>query len=442
MECKTSRPGNVRRSPIIDTRLIRRTRSSWVLFLTVLLTGSVLPDKASALQNGSCEREGAAHLDLAYSRWTSLFRAPAGSAEMKGQAEAILREAFAVEAISARILGAEWRRLHPRDRRRFTDALVRALSDYFFPYFEASESLPHLRPANEEWRRRGEAVDARYWLMGPGLREWFTLRLVEGEDGSCQILNIHKEGRSLLKSLGSRVEEALDDYSFPYMIAELGGYDTLVLEDFEDDEPGTLPVGWSWRDGDSDENKPYRVRREEGGQYLESTDRGESVILGIERPWNLNEFPYVSFRVRVNRIPEGADERDDKRVDSAAGIYFTLNKTFFGTIPESVKYVWSSTQPVGTAVQRDGIGRPWQVVFGTGEEGLGEWRTYVFDVRQAYIDTFGGRPPSRALGVGVLSDANSMRSEAFADYDDFLALRRAPPGVTSGVLRIVPPVRR
>ena len=34
----------------------------------------------------------------------------------------------------------------------------------------------------------------------------------------------------------------------------------------------------------------------------------------------------------------GGDERDDKKVDSAAGIYFTLNKKFFGTIPESTTF--------------------------------------------------------------------------------------------------------
>ena len=33
----------------------------------------------------------------------------------------------------------------------------------------------------------------------------------------------------------------------------------------------------------------------------------------------------------------------------------------YGVIPVSVKYVWSSTLPVGSAVRREGIGRPWVV---------------------------------------------------------------------------------
>ena len=173
---------------------------------------------------------------------------------------------------------------------------------------------------------------------------------------------------------------------------------------------------------------------------LEATDEGESVILGQEIKWNLNEFPYISFRVRVHQIPEGGDERDNKKVDSAAGIYITYRKKFFGKIPESAKYVWSSTLPVGSAVRREGIGRPWQIVFGLGGDGLGEWRTYVFDLRQAYTDTFGGTAPSKSIGVGVLSDANSLKLKAYADYDDIRALRNAPPGVTSGVTEILSPI--
>ena len=136
----------------------------------------------------------------------------------------------------------------------------------------------------------------------------------------------------------------------------------------------------------------------------------------------------------------GGDERDDRKVDSAAGVYLTLNMKFFGKIPESVKYVWSSTLPVGAAVRRDGVGRPWQVVIGSGEDGIGEWRTYVFDLRQAYTDTFGGSPPSRTVGIGILSDANSLDSQAYADYDDIRALRSAPDGVSSGVGEIMPPL--
>ncbi len=390
----------------------------------------------------ACEDSAERRIDVTYARWAHLrsMGGDIGEDEFAQQAEELVREVFSLDGMSTRILGGRWRDLDEGRRNKFTQALVRSVRFTLVEYFESSDETPALRPAAEEMTVEGDVVEARYWLVKPYSSDWFTFRLAQDGAGSCGIVDIRKGDRSLLGPLKGQVKKLLDDYSFPYMIAELGRYDSVILADFEGDIVGELPKGWTWRNGDKDKNKPYRVKVEDGNRYLEATDEGESVILGHEIKWNLNEFPYISFRVRVNKIPEGGDERDNKKVDSAAGIYITYRKKFFGKIPESAKYVWSSTLPVGSAVRREGIGRPWQIVFGSGEEGLGEWRTYVFDLRQAYTDTFGGSAPSKSIGVGILSDANSLKLKAYADYDDILALREAPPGVTSGVFETLAPI--
>lgn len=390
----------------------------------------------------ACEDSAERRIDVTYARWARLrsLGGDIGKDEFAQQAEELVREVFSLDGMSTRILGGRWRDLDEGRRNKFTQALVRSVRFTLVEYFESSDETPALRPAAEEMTVEGDVVEARYWLVKPDSSDWFTFRLAQDGAGSCGIVDIRKGDRSLLGPLKGQVKKLLDDYSFPYMIAELGRYDSVILADFEGDIVGELPKGWTWRNGDKDKNKPYRVKVEDGNRYLEATDEGESVILGHEIKWNLNEFPYISFRVRVNKIPEGGDERDNKKVDSAAGIYITYRKKFFGKIPESAKYVWSSTLPVGSAVRREGIGRPWQIVFGSGEEGLGEWRTYVFDLRQAYTDTFGGSAPSKSIGVGILSDANSLKLKAYADYDDILALREAPPGVTSGVFETLAPI--
>lgn len=390
----------------------------------------------------ACEDSAERRIDVTYARWARLrsMGGDIGEDEFAQQVEELVREVFSLDGMSTRILGGRWRDLDEGRRNKFTQALVRSVRFTLVEYFESSDETPALRPAAEEMTVESDVVEARYWLVKPDSSDWFTFRLAHDGAGSCGIVDIRKGDRSLLGPLKGQVKKLLDDYSFPYMIAELGRYDSVILADFEGDIVGELPKGWTWRNGDKDKNKPYRVKVEDGNRYLEATDEGESVILGHEIKWNLNEFPYISFRVRVNKIPEGGDERDNKKVDSAAGIYITYRKKFFGKIPESAKYVWSSTLPVGSAVRREGIGRPWQIVFGSGEEGLGEWRTYVFDLRQAYTDTFGGSAPSKSIGVGILSDANSLKLKAYADYDDILALREAPPGVTSGVFETLAPI--
>lgn len=373
--------------------------------------------------------------------WRSLLagRSQLSATEFGDRSAELIDRTVAVGLIAEEIFGDEWDGMRAAHRTRFLSALRLSLRDGLVAFleYEFDGSIPALTPTGNGGDR--SAVD--YTLETPdGRVRELTLRLAGMGGDACGIVDIEYDGGELLSEYRDRVRDLVDDYSFSYMVAKLGNHDEMILDDFESSPLGRFPVGWGQRE--DDDEPPYRIREEDGNRYLEATDEGESVIIGLEEAWNLDEYPYISFRLRVNRIPEGADERDDDRVDSAAGVYVTIKKVAFGRIPESVKYVWSATLPVGAATRREGIGRPWQVVIGSGTEGLGEWRTYVFDLRDAYRKTFGGGPGSKPAGIGVLSDANDMESYAYADYDDFKALKRAPAGVTGGVEQRMRPLRR
>jgi len=387
-----------------------------------------------------CESDPAAHVEDAHGHLKELLgkRGSVSRKELHREVEAFIDEAFVLEKMGQRIYGdADWRRLGEHRRGRFVEALRRHLRVQLLDRFEgtAPGAVPDLRPAGSEPADNG-SLHLDYWIVEGGRTEPVNFRVHRGE-GTCGLVDVGQGDRTLSATIRDRVRNLTDQYFFGYMIGELGHYGYVVLEDFEDDAPEELPRGWGWKDDDDDKHKPYEVVREGDNQYLAARDEGQSVILGKEIKWNLEEYPYVSFRVRVHELPPGGDERYDDTVDSAAGLYFTYRKKMLGLIPESVKYVWSSTLPVGGAAKRSGVGRPWQVVFGSGEEGLGEWRTYVFDLREAYRDTFGGKPPSKPIGVGVLSDANSVGGKAYADYDEIRILKEAPPGTGSGVEEIL-----
>lgn len=208
----------------------------------------------------------------------------------------------------------------------------------------------------------------------------------------------------------------------------------LVLEDFEQSVLAGLPDGWVWKQKDNDKYKPYEIRVENDYRYLAAQDHGESVILGKKIKWDLQKYPFISFRWRVHQLPAGGDQRFSNTADSAAAIYIIYYKVL-GLLPRTIKYVWSSTQPVGAAFLREGIGRPWVVVAESSEDNLGEWRTYVFNARSAYRETFGKEPPRYAIGLALLSDANATKSRAVADYDDIRALSHADSN--SGIRQIL-----
>lgn len=388
----------------------------------------------------ACESTGETAESLV-GQWRGLLggRSSMTPREFADLAADLVGRTVAVGAIAEEIFRPDWGRMSSREQSEFQEVLQISLRDGLVSFLddEMRGAVPTLTPTGG--RDDGAAVE--YSLQTPdGRARRLTLYLAKVGGGACKIVDVEYRGDKLIEEYRDRVEDLIDDYSYPYMIAELGNRDELILDDFESSPLGQFPDGWEQREDDNE--PPYRIREQDGNRYLEATDEGESVIIGLETAWNLDEYPYISFRLRVNQIPEGADERDDERVDSAAGVYVTIKKVAFGRIPESVKYVWSSTLPVGAATRRNGIGRPWQVVIGSGHEGLGEWHTYVFDLRDAYRKTFGGNPGSKPAGIGVLSDANSMKAQAFADYDDFKLLRHAPEGTDGGVVQRLRPRRR
>jgi len=385
------------------------------------------------------------HLADALAEWRAFISSGPDWSDpaVRHRSDQLLKRTFDFDEVGRRIFGdGDWEELGEYRRSSFRGALAHLIRSRLLAATDSGRADATVEAAHDEPEKSGDLLRVRYDVEVGERDVTLDVFTAASSEGSCGIVDLRIDDQELVKDTREQVEDLIDEYSFNYMIARLSDADHVVLEDFEATPEGELPVGWGWRDGDDAKNKPYRVRSENGNKYLEATDEGESVILGRDVRWDVWTYPYISFRVRVRRIPEGGNERYDDLVDSAAGIYVTLNTKFFGKIPESVKYVWSSTLPVGTAVRREGIGRPWQVVMGSGTEGLGEWRTYVFDVRQAYTDTFGDLPPSKTHGIGVLSDANSLDAQAYADYDDFRALRTAPPGVTSGVEQILPPLGR
>jgi hypothetical protein len=309
-----------------------------------------------------------------------------------------------------------------------------SLKNRIVSYVEEVGGMPSLMIDNVD--ERGAEATVTCLLETRDQKLALTVYMSRMSDGKWQLSDVEVDDDSLTGSYARRATRLLDRYSFAYLVAKLEDAPFVILEDFEDDTVGQLPVGWQWKSQDDRKRKPYKVEQEQDNKYLAARDEGESVIIAKDVKWDLREYPYVSFRWRVHEIPEGADERFNKKVDSAAGVYFVYRE-LLGLIPQSVKYVWSSTLPVGSTMQRSGLGKPWMVVAETGTDSIGEWRTYVFDLAQAYRDTFGGRPPREAVAIGILSDANSMRAHAYADYDDIRALRSADSTVSSGVREIL-----
>ncbi len=332
-------------------------------------------------------------------------------------------ELFYISRLAPMVFGRKWNELNEYEKERFKKTLKIAAQHKIHDQIkQSSGGIPLLSLVSEETKKHFSRLD--YSISGEEGRKKITVFMLKSDDGNWRISNVAFGENSLIRYYFGICKNLIDNYSIPYLEAELREQGYVVLEDFEGNEIGVLPKGWGWKKSDDNKNKPYQIKQEKGNKYLAADDHGESVILAANVKWNLKKYPYISFKWRGRRIPEGGDERFEDKIDNGAGVY-VFYKRKFGLIPESVKYVWSSTLPIGSTLRLPGIGKPWMIIAESGETHLGQWRTYAFNAYEAYQKTFGGDPPNTAIGIGVLSDANNLKSHASADYDDIKALKYA-----------------
>lgn len=205
------------------------------------------------------------------------------------------------------------------------------------------------------------------------------------------------------------------------------------IEDFQSDSIGDLPNNWynqkgevkpQTYTGDLRETYNYEVDEEFGNKFLRFDGiRGKHLSYPFfdEIDVNIYETPIFSWDWRIHEIPEGANENSNKQNDSAASIYvvFDLGHVMFRKVPKSIRYTWSSSLPVGTELSKF-YGNQKIIVVGTGEDGLGDWKTFERNIVDDYQRLFGDAPPSKPLAILLLSDGNDTKNLAKADYDNIL----------------------
>ncbi len=225
----------------------------------------------------------------------------------------------------------------------------------------------------------------------------------------------------------------------------LTGSDYIMLENF-DSYRSTPFSQWKFRGKYSHAQAVYSIRKEGYRKFLHAGTgaRSKSVWLGKlvnenniigknKTSWDIKKYPMLSWDWRVQSIPEKGNERIRKKNDSAAGIYviFQIKQVpFVGWQNQPahwIKYVWSTTLPVGTVVERKSsklgvsIFEGRYVVVASGKKGFNRWRTFRRNVLKDYIRFFGKTPKFNPIAIGILTDSNSTDSVSSADYDNIKA---------------------
>ena len=205
--------------------------------------------------------------------------------------------------------------------------------------------------------------------------------------------------------------------------------DHVILEDWQRYSGNPFSV-WKSRDDIKKATPIYRIIEENEKKFLRASTVNVNNSIQIGKPnlkWNIRTHPNLSWEWRARILPEGGNEKVGKTNDSAAAlfvIYQTKKIPLVGWQYQPanwIKYVWSTTLPVGTVIPRKdskmGIefeGR--YVVVASGKKDLNKWMTFERNVVSEYKKYFGTNPPNLSMMIAIATDSNDTKSKAEADY--------------------------
>ncbi len=199
------------------------------------------------------------------------------------------------------------------------------------------------------------------------------------------------------------------------------GAGMLVVDKFNITDEGKLPAGWKSRNNDMTEKarSVYKVVVEKGNAYLLAHSRGEAIQLGKELEVDIEQFPILEWKWKVDKLCDGADERYKDTGDSPAAIYVVF-PTWKKWNPRAIKYVWSASKlPKGFVTKSPYASETKIIILENKNSPTGEWIEERVNVRADY-QKFWGKKLKKIKLIGLMTDSDNTKKEAIACYDDIV----------------------
>lgn len=190
----------------------------------------------------------------------------------------------------------------------------------------------------------------------------------------------------------------------------------------ETDKQG-IPVGW---DLEAFHNHPdIKIEPLKDGQFgVRLTSKESSFGLYKVIEVDLNEFPILSWRWKVDHLPPAGDIRKKSKNDQAAQLYVIFPNSFIRLRSPTIGYLWDSNAPEGTTTNGHAPITPIKViVLRSGKQQLGEWVQERRNVAEDYVRLFGQGPLPKVGRVAIWINTQHTKSTAQATFADLRFLR-------------------
>jgi hypothetical protein len=172
-----------------------------------------------------------------------------------------------------------------------------------------------------------------------------------------------------------------------------------------------LPLEWKAMRGKGTE---YSVAKEDSMVVLHAVSHQGNTLIGRKIQLPIANYPVMSWKWKAVQLPDSGKETEKRKNDSSCGVYVLLKTGLFF---KALKYVWSTTLPVGTALESRHNSNVKIIVLESGKERLGQWVSERVNVRDD-INRFFGDKWNEIHGIGIMTDSDNTHSSAEAWYAD------------------------
>ncbi len=187
--------------------------------------------------------------------------------------------------------------------------------------------------------------------------------------------------------------------------APVGAEDSMVIADFSSVAAG-VPAGWELKEksGKAD----FAVVKDGDIAAARFRSANTSFSLQKEVRVELKQFPILTWKWKVTKLPARGDFRKSKTDDQAAQLFLAFSKT------KAIVYIWDTTAPQGIMESTSPV--PFMtvkvVVLRSGPAEVGKWITERRNVYEDYKKLYGSEPP---MVNGVRLQINSQHTETSAE---------------------------
>lgn len=161
----------------------------------------------------------------------------------------------------------------------------------------------------------------------------------------------------------------------------------------------------------------YQLVEQDNELVLNARAMGSSSGLFNTSDINVNETPLLNWRWKVAQVGNGNDEKSKSGDDYPVRLYVIVSGGLQFWKSYSLVYVWSNSAQLNESWDNPYTSNVKHIAVESGDEYVGEWRSYQRNVKDDFVRVFGVKP-EKIKAIAIMTDSDNSGQNFEAWYGD------------------------